>query len=200
MIKAIIFDLGGVVLNRGLWIFEEKISKKFNIPLEKIVQTMIKNYYKDYFSGKITEEEYWTKCLNELNIKEDWKKLREELINCFQVQEKVIKTIEMLRNKGYKTILLSDQTKEWWPILDKKYSINKKFDFTVISSETGYNKSDLEIYKIALDKSKEKAQDCIYIDDLKYNLTPAKTLGMKTIHFQNPEQLKEELNKIFNIQ
>jgi putative hydrolase of the HAD superfamily len=194
--KTIIFDLGGVVLNRGIWIFEEYFSKKFNLPLEKIFQIMIKTHYKDYFSGKITEEEYWKNCLENLNIKTDWKKLRKKLINSFDTQKKVIKIIQNLKQKGYEIGLLSDQTKEWWPELNKKYNLSKNFDFIIISALEKISKPDPKIYLLTLSKTKSKPEECIYIDDLEHNLLPAKKLGMQTILFENPEQLKKELTKL----
>ena len=195
MIKTIIFDLGGVYLNRGIWIAEEKFSKKFNIPLEKIIQVFIKENYKPYFSGKISEEEFWKRIINSLKIKADWKELRKILLDSFKPQEKMPQLINKLK-ENYRIGLLSDQTKEWWPYLNKKYQISSKFNFTVISSETGYNKPELEIYKIALNKSNNKPEECLFIDDLEHNLPPAKELGIKTIHFKNPEQLQKELTSI----
>jgi epoxide hydrolase-like predicted phosphatase len=194
--KTIIFDLGGVVLNRGIWIFHDYLSEEFKIPREKIVQVMIKTYYKDYFSGKISEEEYWTKCLKDLNIEADWKELREKLIEFFEPQKEVIELISILKQKGHQIGLLSDQTKEWWSELDKKHDLSKEFNFTIISAIEGITKPDLEIYQLMLSKTKNKPKNCIYIDDLKYNLPPAKNLGVQTIFFNNPNQLKEELTKI----
>ena len=197
MIKTIIFDLGGVYLNRGIWIAEEKFAKKYQLPLEKVVEVLIKKNYKDYFSGKITEQEYWRRFLSEFNLKEDWKELRKTLLNSFKQQEGMPELIKKLR-KNYKIGLLSDQTKEWWPHLDKKHNISQNFDFIIISYQTGFHKPQEEIYKIAISKSKFKPEECLFIDDLEHNLEPAKKLGMQTLFFKNPKQIKENLKEILN--
>ncbi|MBI2004067.1 HAD family phosphatase [Candidatus Pacearchaeota archaeon] len=193
-IKTIIFDLGGVYLNRGLWKFWDYVEDTFTIPKEEVRKNFLK-YYTPYFSGKITEEDFWRQHLKDLKIKKDWKELREKLINYFEPQKGMPKLINKLR-KNYRVGLLSDQTKEWWPYLDGKYKISDNFDFTIISYKTGFHKPQIEIYKIALEKANYKPKECLFIDDLEHNLEPAKDLGMKTLLFKNPEQIKKDLEDI----
>jgi len=192
-IKTIIFDLGGVYLNRGIWIFrEDYLIKNFDVTNQQVIDIMIKKYYKPYFSGKMSEKEFWRKSLNNLNIRADWKDLRKKLLDFFEPQKGMPELINALR-KNYKIGLLSDQTREWWSYLNKKYNISNNFDFTIISCKTGFYKPQLEIYKITLEQSGCKSEEILFIDDLESNLEPAKNLGMKTLLFENPIQIKKDL-------
>lgn len=71
--------------------------------------------------------------------------------------------------------------------------IMQLFDVVVESSIEGVRKPDPEIYKIALERMKVKAEECIFLDDLGINLKPARMLGMKTIKVLNSRQALEEL-------
>jgi putative hydrolase of the HAD superfamily len=195
MIKTIISDLGGVVLNRGIWIFWDYLEKEFNIPFEKSKVSFLK-YYKLYFSGEISEELFWTNYLKDLNLKRDWRELRTILLTSFKPNECVINFYRELREKGYELVLLSDQTKEWWPFLDKTFGISKHFDTTIVSALVGLYKPNQDIYELALTKSKSIAEECVFIDDLEKNLVPAKEMGMKTILFKDCKELKEKLNTL----
>jgi putative hydrolase of the HAD superfamily len=195
MIKTIIFDLGGVVLNRGFWIFRENLANEYKIPVERTIEIFIKKYYNLYFSGKISEKEFWENSLRELNIDADWKLLRNKLFKFYKPNKGMLELIDSLRKKGYRTVLLSDQSKEWWPILNKKYSIDFYFDICVISYEIGVSKPNPEVYKIALNKSKSQAKNSLFIDDLEYNLKPANDFGIKTILFKDCNSLKKSLVK-----
>ncbi len=98
--------------------------------------------------------------------------------------------------KNYRVGLLSDQTKEWWSYLNKKYDIVDNFDFMIISYQIGFCKPQSEIYDIALKESGSKPEEILFIDDLGQNLEPAKSLGFKTILFENPTQIKQHLKNI----
>lgn len=190
---TVISDLGGVFLNRGIWLFWDYLKDRSNIPVELSKRAFLKNY-KQYFSGQITEESFWKDFEAEIDITDDWQVLREKLLSLFEINQEMAVLYSDLRKKGIKTVLLSDQSKEWWPILDKKYNISSYFDLVIVSAIVGLHKPNPEIYKYALKQSGSKAEDCIFTDDLADNLVPAEGLGIKTILFENPEQFKKELN------
>lgn len=193
MIKTLIFDLGGVVLNRGLWLFRKYLIKTYSVTDEQTINILIKKYYGNYFSGKMTEENYWNYSLKDLGITADWKKLKLQLLNYYKPNDGMFDLLDTIRIKGYKCILLSDQTKDWWFELNKKWHIESHFDECIISAIIGINKPDEQIYQIALEKSKTLAKDALFIDDLEDNLVPARKLGLKTILFRNTNQLYKDL-------
>ena len=194
MIKTIISDLGGVFLNRGIWLFWDHVNKTYNIPTETVKMAFLK-FYKPYFSAEINEKEFWIKFQNDLSLDEDWNILRNNLLDFFQINKEVGSLYKDLKAKKYKLVLLSDQTKEWWPILNTKYKISSYFDFTIISAEVGFNKPDPQIYKYALKESSSVAGESLFIDDLEQNLKPARGLGIETVLFIDWRQLKEEFER-----
>lgn len=194
-ITTVISDLGGVYLNRGIWLFWDFLHFQYDISIEDAKLVFLKNY-KQYFSGHISEELFWTNLLTEINLKEDWRMLREKLLNLFEVNGEMRSFYKKLKDQGFKMVLLSDQSKEWWPILDEKLEISTNFDVVVISSLVGLHKPNPDIYKYALDQIRSKASECVYVDDIDYNLAPAKELGMETIFFENSGQAIEEFKKL----
>lgn len=195
MIKAVISDLGGVFLNRGIWKFWSYLESQFGIDSKKATSIFLENY-NSYFSGEISEEEFWNKLLKGIDLKEDWLRLRSTLLDFFEPNEGMIDLYKELREKGIRLVLLSDQTKEWWPFLNKKYDIESYFDKTIVSALIGVNKPDSKIYQLALEASEVNAEECVFIDDLEHNLKPANKLGMKTIFYKDIEQLKKELGSL----
>ena len=72
------------------------------------------------------------------------------------------------------------------------YSI---FDFCVLSCEVGFSKQEPGLYEAFIKKSKLKPEECVVIDDREQPLQLAKSLGFKTILFENNGKLKEDLEK-----
>jgi putative hydrolase of the HAD superfamily len=55
------------------------------------------------------------------------------------------------------------------------------FDIVVESSVVGLRKPDPKIYCLVCKKAGVHPSDCVFLDDIGYNLKPAKKLGMQTI-------------------
>jgi putative hydrolase of the HAD superfamily len=194
-ITTIISDLGGVFLTRGIWLFWDYLNSNNNVALEESKRAFLL-FYKDYFSGKISEADFWQKFLQEIHIIADWQEMRTLLLNKFELNPGIDEMYANYRQKGYKLVLLSDQTKEWWPFLDSKFQISKQFDHVIISAEIGINKPDPEIYKYALLVSGSKAQETIFIDDLQANLIPASELGIHTVLYTDLSTLGNTLSSL----
>jgi FMN phosphatase YigB (HAD superfamily) len=54
-------------------------------------------------------------------------------------------------------------------------------------------KPGADIYRLALHITQREPGECLFIDDRSLNLECARELGMRTIHFQNSNQLREDL-------
>ncbi|MCK4647574.1 HAD family phosphatase [Candidatus Pacearchaeota archaeon] len=192
-IKAIIFDIGGVIYlgeQKSNAYMQEKL--KFD---EDFWFGAVKNIWNDLCIGKRKEEEGIAEMAKNLGLGK--KKLKDLWIRCFKerfiLNKPLLKIIEKLK-KNYKTAILSDQ----W-ILPYKILITKRlkeiFDVEIYSHEAKIRKPNLKIYKITLKKLGLCANECIFIDDLDYNLKPAEELGMNTILFKDNKQLLRELKK-----
>lgn len=63
MIKAIIFDLGGVLFTNGTKKFIEDISARYNLDKEAVKDIMDGEIGSNYREAKITREEFWKQVL-----------------------------------------------------------------------------------------------------------------------------------------
>jgi len=54
-------------------------------------------------------------------------------------------------------------------------------------------KPDARIFEILLDRFRIPAREAVFIDDNPDNAAAASRLGIHGIHFQSPEQLRQEL-------
>jgi len=57
-------------------------------------------------------------------------------------------------------------------------------------------KPEEHIFRVALEVTQRKAEECVFIDDRPLNLESPRRLGMNAIHYQNPEQLCSDLAKL----
>lgn len=195
MIKAIIFDLGGVLFINGTKKFIMSLSKKYNIDLEKARDVIDGGVGTLYRENKISRDEFWERALKELLIEEDSDRLETEWINGYDLIEETKELILELKKK-YKIYYVSDNAKGLSSKLNEKYDFRSWFDDGILAYEAGVRKPHPLIYEMLMHKAKLSPNEAIYIDDKKDNLFPSKEMGMQTILFESPEKLKEKLIKL----
>jgi len=195
MIKAVIFDYGGVIIK---WAHcTGSIARAYEVP-KKFLAKEMRPILDVFQKGVITENKFWQKLSLSLrkpipnNKKELW---RECLEKDFHIYPEMTRFVKKLRSQRIKTMVLSNIIKPHIEVI-KEHSGYKGFDFVMLSCSLGTRKPELKIYRLALKKLKVKPKECIFIDDIKEFLKPAKKLGIKTILFENPQKLKSDLRKM----
>ena len=199
MIKNIIFDIGGVVVIKGnfnritKWLAQQifgtldpSFFKEYNINED------IKTEWEEWRLGKITMQEFFNKQRKKYHLKLSTHKLIYLLYHSQKPNRKVIRIIKKI-NKNYSVYALTNHTREWFNYQSKKYRYDSLFLGIVTSFDAKAAKPDIHIYKQLLKDYNLKPEECIFIDDVHENLIPAQQLKMKTILFESPQQLKQEL-------
>jgi len=199
-IKTVVFDVGGVLaLGKNQEIIKRKgnrtfgvhqyIARKLNVSLDQWLDS-IDSVYADAIEGKISKEKT-LKIIsrnNHVSMEEIERLFKISYRKQFEQNKQLFEQVFKLKHGGYKIAVLSDQ----WPVskealMPKK--LYKEFDEVVVSCDVGARKPNPEIYKILLKKLNLPAKKCLFIDNQKWNLVPAKKLGFKIILFKDNKQL-----------
>lgn len=193
MIKAIIFDVGGTYMKGSFIDFVNKSYKilgipgKFNTKKEVYFdkelnrgRIPVEKCFKDFFKTPISEEQM-------KDIKKIW-------TTTWTPTPEMEELIEKL-GEDYKLAILSNSDKANSDKFRERgwYSC---FNPVILSHEEGVIKPEKEIYEITLERLGLQPEECVFIDDQESVLEPARKMGMKTIHFENIQQLKKELRQL----
>ncbi|MCK4905270.1 HAD family phosphatase [bacterium] len=192
MIKAIILDWGGVLIDNPVAGFMTYCSQYLKVPKKTFIEITSK-FYEDFAKGKVTENAFWKNACFYLNVAVPSVSslLTEAFRAVYSEKKEVFSIVSSLKDKGYKIALLSNTEMPMVNFFrEKKYSF---FDLTVFSCVEGVTKPDKKIYEITLDRLKIKPQEAVFIDDKEENILSGKDLGINTILFKNPQQFKKEL-------
>jgi len=73
------------------------------------------------------------------------------------------------------------------------------FDHVVESSVVGIRKPEPAFYRKALDLFDIEAAEAVFLDDLGVNLKPAKAMGMTTIKVVDPDQALQDLSTVLGV-
>lgn len=191
MIKAVIWDWGGVCVNRITGIVSAKLQEKYDV--DKAV--IKKAYYENldfYETGKMTGKEFWEKFGEIIGINLTADDVMRIIKAAETPREEVIDFIKKMKPK-YKLALLSDNNELMIKYIREKFEIENWFDVQVISFEEGVMKPHREIYEICLERLGLEAKECVFIDDNAENVAGAEAVGMKAIQYLEFEQVKKDL-------
>jgi epoxide hydrolase-like predicted phosphatase len=111
----------------------------------------------------------------------------------FAHEELVNAAVVHARAAGIRTGLLSNS---WGNTYDRGMW-DLQFDEVVISGEVGLRKPDPAIYELTCERLGVSAPQCVFVDDLRPNVTAAVGLGMVGVHHTDPEQTVAELEVLF---
>jgi epoxide hydrolase-like predicted phosphatase len=105
--------------------------------------------------------------------------------------------IRAVRQAGVRTALISNS---WGTGGYDRPLLKELFDAVVISGEVGIRKPAPDIYALGAQRIDLPPEQCVFIDDLAFNLKPADELGMATIHHVTSERTIAELSRLLGVE
>ena len=197
MIKNIVFDFGGVLMDWDpRYFFRDyfKDDEKMEYFLANIcngVWNAEQDRGRTFAKGvQILQAEH-PEFAKEIQLyDENWETM---------IKGEFPRTVELLhrlKEAGYALYGLTNWSAEKFPYVLHKYEFFSLFEGIVVSGEEKCIKPDLEIYRILLSRYSLRPEETVFIDDNQINLDTARNLGIKTVLFDSYENAAARLESI----
>lgn len=193
MIKVIIFDLGGVLVEfTGI----EQLVEISNGQLSKDDARSFwlhSEWLTKFETGQCAENEFAKGVIKELNLKIAPDEFLHEFISWEKgPYPRAIDLLEVLRN-SLTLFCLSNNNSLHWKIQKEKSGIHRKFHRCYISYEMGMMKPDQEIYEFVISDSGMLPNEMLYFDDNKECIESASKLGINSYQVHGIDEVKQVL-------
>jgi putative hydrolase of the HAD superfamily len=110
--------------------------------------------------------------------------------------EAMLEAVRRAHRAGIRTALVSNS----WGVHRYPHELfDELFDGLVISAEERIRKPSRRMYELGAERAGVPAQECVYVDDLPFNLTPASELGMAVVHHTSAETTIPELERLLEV-
>jgi 2-haloacid dehalogenase len=197
-IDAIIFDLGGVLIDWNPRHLYRKIFEKEE-EMEWFLQNVCTSDWNEQQDAGRSFEEATNELLEKFPKHEvpirAWYDRWQETMN-----GPIADTVEILKqireSKKYKLYALTNWSEQTFPWALNNFDFLHWFEGIVVSGHEKTRKPFPEFYQILLDRYKIDPTKTIFIDDVHRNILGAQAVGIAGVHFQSPSQLKLELQKL----
>ena len=195
MIKAIIFDLGDVIVKVDRTEQFRKFSAKSCKDAFSIRQYLDGRIKGEFGIGEISPRQFYQRVCCELGLKMSFEEFKKEWCGIFKLNTDVAQLIENLKGK-FKLILLSNTDALHFPYIRNKFKVINAFDELILSYEIGCMKPNPLIFLNALKKAKTLPFNCVYIDDIPEFVYVARLMGIRAFQYKNFKKLKSDLSKV----
>jgi len=196
MIKAVIFDYGGVISDGGAGI-EVTSRLASNLAISKVRATELWDLvWSNFMKGKIDEDELWKRV--EAAYGKPINVSHRQVFNTWEhmlPRPEVMELVDQLKNHGYIVGMLSNVVPPTEAIIRREgaYQIFKP---CILSCNLGFAKPDQEIYDELLRQLPGlKPSEILFIDDNDYCLTPAEAMGILTIRATDVKQIVSDVKE-----
>jgi putative hydrolase of the HAD superfamily len=191
-IKSVIFDWGGVLIDNPAPGLMQYCSRALGVSSEDY-EKVHEMFSPDFQKGFINEDTFWKRVCGELNVTVPL--IRSLWIDAFRgvyyPRKEMFGLVASLQNAGYKTAILSNTEAPAMACFNKAgYEI---FDAAVFSCEVACVKPERRIYEITLQKLECQPNESVFIDDKPEYINGARQVGIKTILYEDTQQVKKAL-------
>jgi putative hydrolase of the HAD superfamily len=197
MVKAVIFDLGNVLIDFDHSIAVKRLSSLCTIPSTQIYDFFFGSALTGMFEeGKISPREFFLQAASALNIRlayEEFLPLWNEIF--FQSEEnRAVHALAKNLKSNYTVALLSNINTLHFEYLKKNYFVFDAFHELFLSFALKLKKPDPLIYKKVLDTLALSPQEAFYTDDRPELVEGARRMGIHAFVFAGVDRLKKDLS------
>lgn len=198
MIKAVIFDMDGVLIDTEKWLqqYWRQAAAEAGFDMTKehtlSIRSLAGKYAAPYLQGIFGEKfSYW-------DIRERRKELMKEHIAQHGIEKKpgVDEVLDYLRSHGIRTAVATATD----PVRAKEYltkiGIYDKFDEVVCATMVENGKPKPDVYLYACKQIGERPEDCIAVEDSPNGVRSAVDAGIRTVMVPDLARPDEETAKI----
>src|SRR6186997_1455618 len=187
-IKAIIFDMDGVLIDARDWHYEalNKALSMFGMAISRFDHLIT-------YDGLPTKEKLKMLSL-EKGLPSSLHSFINELKQQFTIEEVILKcrpvfhhqyALARLKSEGYKLVVCSNSIKDTITIMLTKAGIIDYFDFYLSNQDVKKSKPDPEMYNTAIGKLGLKKEECLVVEDNENGIKSALAAGAQLLRVYN---------------
>lgn len=195
-IKAILVDIGGVLLTKGWGRDSRKLAaEQFGLDYEDMRERheLVFHLYEE---GRLTLHEYLKRIVFYTRRSFSYQQFTEFIFQQSQPLTDMLEFIRQLKRRyNLKIVALSNEGREITEHRIRVFDLSSLIDFFVCSCFVGTLKPDPAIFNFAMDQVQLDREHVVYIDDTHLHVEVAREFDIPSIHHTDLDSTRAELAK-----
>lgn len=194
--KAVIFDVGGVLLRTHDWQGRHKWDMHLDLKMGTVEHTVFNSELGTAAQlGYVTTEKHWENIGQHFNLSGDHlQELRHDFWEGDRLDTSMVDMIRKLK-KRYRTAIISNAFDDLRQVLTEELNIAHLFDVITVSAEEGVMKPAASIYETTLQRLGCDAGEAVFVDDNPGNIEGSLAVGLPAILFKPSINLPHALSQ-----
>ena len=195
-IKAVIFDLGRVIVPFDFRRGYERIAPLCGLPAEEIPKRIAPSGLVNRFeSGAIAPRDFVREFSKLIGLETSYETFCEIWSSIFLPETLIPESMVAGIAQRYRTVLLSNTNAIHYAMLRANYPLLRHFHACVLSFEVGAMKPMPAIYRRAIEAAQCLPGECFFTDDMPAFVEAARAQGIDAVKFESAAQIEAELHK-----
>ncbi len=194
-IRAVVFDLGGVLLDWNPRYLYRKLFDGDDDAMERFLAEVCTMEWHHAHDLGVPPERTCTELAHahpdQAELIWAWSRRSEEMIS--GPIDGTVAILSDLKAAGVPCYALTNMERETYPLRLERFEFMRWFDGTVVSGFEGVAKPDVAVFELLLDRFGLDPSTTVLIDDSPLNVGAARQAGLQAIEFDSPERLREWL-------
>lgn len=196
VIKAVLFDYGGVIAEEGFVEGLTALAEKNNLERDVFLDAAFDLVASSgYLTGRADEAAFWRALRKATGIGGTDEEMRREILSRFVMRPWVLDLADDLRSLDITVGILSDQT-DWLDKLDARDTFFRRFDYVSNSFHLGLSKRGEAVFGETERRLGVPAEGICLVDDNEGNCQRARNSRWHAILYRTGGQVLRELKEL----
>jgi putative hydrolase of the HAD superfamily len=194
MIKAIIFDLGKVIVPFDFQRGYSRLESLCDVPAAEIPARLRPTGLVQRFeSGAIEPRDFFEHLSGHLNLRASYNDFCEIWSSIFLPETLIPESMIAALARSWPLILLSNTNAIHFEMIQENYPLLRHFRHLVLSYKVGAMKPAPLIYQKAIEAAGCRPEECFFTDDIEEYVIGARQQGIDAVQFRSAAQIRDEL-------
>jgi len=194
VIKALIFDVGGVLIEPNERDIAMHIAARLGVGRKKVLSSTQGKMEDRILTGAISASTFWRRVCRRVGARYDPTITRTWLREYRAPLKPGMRKLVLSLAKRYVVAAITDVSRERERYHERRH-LYAPFRFVTYSCAVGVRKPHKKIYLLTLRRLRVPPKECLFIDDKPENVRGARSVQMHAIRFRNIRQLRRDLKK-----
>jgi len=189
MVKAVVFDLGKVLVDFDYGIAARRIAARSRMTPEALgLFIMRSSLLLDYETGLLTSQEFYDKVRAATGFRGDLEEFGGLFADIFAPIGPMVQLHAGLRQQGFPTYIFSNTNELAVRHIRRSFPFFANFDSYILSYEHRAMKPDAKLYEVVEKQAARQGPEILYLDDRPENIAAGAARNWQVILHETPEK------------